>query len=1359
MVKRDHGVEDPTESRGRYRTLFESANIGILIMDRQGIADCNPKALEMFGYDNKKDIIGIAPWEFSPEVQPDGRPSKVKAQELTDPCTVGETRRFDWEFIRKDGTLFDVEVALNCIQFEGMTMVQAILHDITVRKRAEEENRQKTEDLALIKTLDDAVNRGDSLREILRLLARETKRIFSCHGATVYLLSEDREYLVMQTFSWPPETKSRVTKLIGMRIPSISIPVKAGCLYRKALQEGKPQLINDPETIQELMAEFTENKILKKLVPKIYSILGIHSVVNIPLVSKDGAIGLMDVSRKEPFTEFDLKRFETISRQLTSIIERRQAEEGLKSRTEELTTLLMISNILNTTLEMKPLLQTITDYATELIKIDSAAIYLLIEGEELLLGATTPPLEPQLPEIFLRVPRVDHPQVMKAVSTGLPVILSDTATADLTPAEREISQAWGLRSIFYFPIHVGKRAIGVLILGTTVKPRTFSEPEIDLCRTLANEVAISINNARLHENLKQYSRELKSQIRERKRAEEAMKKSKETAERYLDVAAELIITLDTKGNITLLNESGHRLLGYKNGELIGSNWFDTCVPRQVKKEAKNVFKKLMLGDVHNVATYENSVLTKTGEERIILWSNTLLRDDEDRIIEILSSGEDITERKKIEEEFENIFNLSPNMIGVITNEGKSLRINQSWERILGYTQEELLHMDWPKLVHPDDVDRTNKAVEKVFKGSSVVSYINRYKCKNGSYRSLEWQAVFAKEGILYTTARDITERKEAEEALRESEARIQALLNAPIDIMLLIDPAGIVLAINKTNAELFNKDIDEIIGNCIYDFFPPDIAESRKGRSDDVFNTGKPIHMEENVEEKIFSTNIYPVFDANGKVTAVAVYSKDITEIKMGENALKESEEKFSKLFQTSPNVLVISSLEDGRIIDMNDKGLDKLGYTREELIGKTSDEVSIIDPEDINKLLEMILKDGFYSGVELKARLKDGSEKYGMFHGQLIEIGGEPFLFQTIVDLTERKAMEEERETFFEISSDLMGIGDTNDFNLLKVNRTFLESLGYTEEEVLSKPIFEFLHPRMRGKGLPRIRDAMDKGETVIRIENQMVTRDGKAKWIAWTLNLERDRNRVYIAGRDITKRKKAEQERRRRLMRFRLDEGLTYLLKEKVADRSLEAIKDIVNVGLSVTVFSRTPEKAFRHSIAGDFHFQWLASRESEKALSPYVKEIERVIEELPRQEAILIDGIGYLTLKNGFDRTLEFIQEIRELAYINDLIIILTVNPDVMDKSQMRLLEIECEELVPLHETMLSEDLMDVLRLMVHQHDGNVSTTYMTLLHELDISRPTARKKITHLISLGYITEMRRGKTKTFVLTEKGKILFSK
>jgi PAS domain S-box-containing protein len=143
-------------------------------------------------------------------------------------------------------------------------------------------------------------------------------------------------------------------------------------------------------------------------------------------------------------------------------------------------------------------------------------------------------------------------------------------------------------------------------------------------------------------------------ITERKRAEMELNQSRETAERYLNIAAEIILALNTKGDITILNDSGHRLLGYKKGELIGKNWFDTCLPDTVRKDVREVFKKLMCGKGRNVGTYENPVITKSGDERIILWHNKVLRNGDGAITGTLSSGEDITERKEAEERIDHL---------------------------------------------------------------------------------------------------------------------------------------------------------------------------------------------------------------------------------------------------------------------------------------------------------------------------------------------------------------------------------------------------------------------------------------------------------------------------------------------------------------------------------------------------------------------------------------------------------------------------------------------------------------------------------------------------------------------------------
>jgi PAS domain S-box-containing protein len=139
-------------------------------------------------------------------------------------------------------------------------------------------------------------------------------------------------------------------------------------------------------------------------------------------------------------------------------------------------------------------------------------------------------------------------------------------------------------------------------------------------------------------------------ITERKRAEEALKEERDRAQKYLDIAGVMIVAIDSHGTITLLNKRGCDILGYEEGELVGRNWFDTCLPMPVRAPVKTVFDRLMAGEVEPVEYFENPVVTKQGEERIVAWHNTVLSDESGTIIGTLSSGEDITERKQAEAE-------------------------------------------------------------------------------------------------------------------------------------------------------------------------------------------------------------------------------------------------------------------------------------------------------------------------------------------------------------------------------------------------------------------------------------------------------------------------------------------------------------------------------------------------------------------------------------------------------------------------------------------------------------------------------------------------------------------------------------
>ncbi len=153
---------------------------------------------------------------------------------------------------------------------------------------------------------------------------------------------------------------------------------------------------------------------------------------------------------------------------------------------------------------------------------------------------------------------------------------------------------------------------------------------------------------------KRYIGAIALDITERKHLEEKLQAEKDISQSYLNVAGVIIAALDSAGNITLFNRKGCEISGYTPHEILRKNWFDVLVPARLKDELLGIFQKIMNGGIAEYTHFENPIVTKTGEERIISWENAVLTNKEGEITGMLCSGNDVTERKHAEEERERL---------------------------------------------------------------------------------------------------------------------------------------------------------------------------------------------------------------------------------------------------------------------------------------------------------------------------------------------------------------------------------------------------------------------------------------------------------------------------------------------------------------------------------------------------------------------------------------------------------------------------------------------------------------------------------------------------------------------------------
>jgi PAS domain S-box-containing protein len=269
---------------------------------------------------------------------------------------------------------------------------------------------------------------------------------------------------------------------------------------------------------------------------------------------------------------------------------------------------------------------------------------------------------------------------------------------------------------------------------------------------------------------------------------------------------------------------------------------------------------------------------------------------------------ELAERQQADQQRARFFALSLDLMCIADFDGYFKQLNPAWEKCLGWTTDELQAKPWMEFIHPDDVATTVAAAERIIAEGTLFSHENRYRCKDGSYRWLQWTAQeIVGQQLIYAVARDITDRKRAEESLRESEERYRSVIAAMQDGVVLLDADGSIRACNASAERILGLSADQMRGRTPVDPRWGAVREDGSPFPDEdrppvvTLRTGQPccnvIVGVRRPDDTLtwLSVNSQPLFQSDGTTLAgVVACFADITDRRHTEETLQQTAERLA---------------------------------------------------------------------------------------------------------------------------------------------------------------------------------------------------------------------------------------------------------------------------------------------------------------------------------------------------------------------------------------------------------------------------------------------------------------------------------
>jgi PAS domain S-box-containing protein len=491
----------------------------------------------------------------------------------------------------------------------------------------------------------------------------------------------------------------------------------------------------------------------------------------------------------------------------------------------------------------------------------------------------------------------------------------------------------------------------------------------------------------------------------------------------LDLLPVGVAILDANQTVTYLNPAQAALLGRPASDVLGQplaafQFLDSAGER-LPAEAFPGAQAALQG--HSVLNQETGLLSDDGKIR---WLNLSVVPVNLPNWKIVAVAADVTERRNTEqalrESEERLRTVTETaQVGlVIVDSGHRYRFaNRAYATMFHLSPAEIVGKHCGDVLAPVYETQVKPQLERAFCGEQVgyeVNFPAHEPDWQQRFYSVRYELTYDRgDRVMTAVVLDITQRKQAEQRLREQ----ANLLDQVSDAIISIDGQGRIKSWNAAAETLYGWPAHEVLGKAMAEVLPTTYLDSDFERSSATLIAegqwqGEVLQPDRSGATRTIMSSVRMLRNAEGDMVGAIGINRDIAEHKRAEQALRQSDERFAKAFRTSPSAMLITRARDGAFIDVNTSYERLFGYSRDELIGQTGNGLEIYtSPDQRETIVRMLRAEGRIRDLELLLRTKSGELRTVFSSLESFELGGEVFLLGTMIDITERKRAEEALE------------------------------------------------------------------------------------------------------------------------------------------------------------------------------------------------------------------------------------------------------------------------------------------------------------------------------------------------------------